>query len=39
MGAMENKSLNIFNTAYVQGRPDMSTDSDLEGILGVIGKD
>ena len=38
MGAMENKSLNIFNTIYVQGRPDMSTDSDLAGILCVIGK-
>ena len=37
MGAMENKGLNVFNTAYVLGRPDMSTDADLEGILGVIG--
>lgn len=28
MGAMENKSLNIFNTAYVLARPDISTDGD-----------
>ncbi len=37
MGAMENKSLNIFNTAYVLARPDISTDGDYEGIQGVIG--
>ena len=34
---MENKGLNVFNTAYVLGKPEMSTDTDLEGILGVIG--
>ena len=37
MGAMENKSLNVFNTAYVLGRHDMSTDDQLTGILRVIG--
>ena len=37
MGAMENKSLNVFNTAYVLGRHDMSTDEQLTGILRVIG--
>jgi len=37
MGAMENKSLNVFNTAYVLARPDISTDGDYEGIQGVIG--
>ena len=37
MGAMENKSLNIFNTAYVLARPDTATDGDYEGIQGVIG--
>ena len=36
MGAMENKSLNIFNTAYVLARPDTATDNDYEGINGVI---
>ena len=36
MGAMENKSLNIFNTAYVLGTPAMSTDTDLENILRVV---
>ena len=33
---MENKSLNIFNTAYVLGTPAMSTDTDLENILRVV---
>ncbi len=37
MGAMENKSLNIFNSKYVLARPDTATDSDYEGIEGVIG--
>ncbi|MCP4093689.1 MAG: aminopeptidase N [Planctomycetes bacterium] len=37
MGAMENKSLNVFNTAYVLARPDTATDCDYEGIEGVIG--
>ncbi len=37
MGAMENKSLNVFNTVYVLARPDTATDADYENILGVIG--
>jgi len=37
MGAMENKSLNIFNTKYVLARPDTATDIDYQGIEGVIG--
>lgn len=37
MGAMENKSLNIFNTKYVLARPDTATDMDYRGIEGVIG--
>lgn len=37
MGAMENKSLNVFNTAYVLARPDTATDADFENIEGVIG--
>jgi len=37
MGAMENKSLNIFNSKYVLARPDTATDDDYIGIEGVIG--
>jgi len=37
MGAMENKSLNIFNSKYVLARPDTATDFDFQGIEGVIG--
>ncbi len=37
MGAMENKGLNVFNTKYVLARPDIATDADYQGILGVIG--
>ena len=37
MGAMENKSLNIFNSKYVLARPDTATDIDYRGIEGVIG--
>ncbi len=37
MGAMENKSLNIFNSKYVLARPDTATDSDYQAIEGVIG--
>jgi len=37
MGAMENKSLNIFNSKYVLARPDSATDLDYQGIEGVIG--
>lgn len=37
MGAMENKGLNIFNTAYVLAQPETATDNDYLGIEGVIG--
>jgi aminopeptidase N len=37
MGAMENKSLNIFNSKYVLARPDTATDADYQGVEGVIG--
>lgn len=37
MGAMENKGLNVFNTAYVLANPDSATDVDYENIEGVIG--
>jgi aminopeptidase N len=36
-GAMENKGLNIFNSAYTLADPKSATDADYEGILGVIG--
>ncbi len=36
MGAMENKGLNIFNSKYVLARPDSATDSDFQGIEGVV---
>ncbi len=37
MGAMENKGLNIFNSAYVLANPSTATDADYANILGVIG--
>ncbi|KAG5189695.1 aminopeptidase [Tribonema minus] len=37
MGAMENKGLNVFNTAYVLAKPDTATDLDYERVEGVIG--
>lgn len=37
MGAMENKGLNVFNTAYVLASPETATDGDYLGITGVIG--
>ncbi|MGI9311481.1 MAG: aminopeptidase N [bacterium] len=37
MGAMENKSLNIFNTKYVLADPRMATDDDFEDVEAVIG--
>jgi aminopeptidase N len=37
MGAMENKGLNIFNSKYVLARPETATDSDFQGIMGVVG--
>lgn len=36
-GAMENKGLNIFNTAYVLADQATATDSDFENVQGVIG--
>jgi aminopeptidase N len=35
-GAMENKGLNIFNTAYVLARPETATDADFQGVERVI---
>lgn len=37
MGAMENKSLNVFNSKYVLAKPETATDGDYEAIEGVIG--
>ena len=37
MGAMENKSLNVFNTKYVLADTQMATDTDFGNVLGVIG--
>ena len=37
MGAMENKSLNIFNTKYVLAAADMASDQDFQNVEGVIG--
>ncbi len=37
MGAMENKGLNVFNTAYVLADQQTATDSDFERVEGVIG--
>ncbi|KAJ6821495.1 puromycin-sensitive aminopeptidase isoform X1 [Iris pallida] len=37
MGAMENKSLNIFNSKLVLASPETATDMDYAAILGVIG--
>ena len=37
MGAMENKSLNIFNTRYVLALPETASDQDYQAITGVIG--
>jgi len=36
MGAMENKGLNVFNTACVLAKPSTATDSDYERVQGVI---
>ena len=35
-GAMENKGLNIFNTAYVLASADTATDTDFQGVERVI---
>jgi aminopeptidase N len=37
MGAMENKGLNVFNTRYVLADPETATDTDYDGVEGVIG--
>ena len=37
MGAMENKSLNIFNAKYVLGDEKTATDEDYQNILSVVG--
>lgn len=37
MGAMENKSLNVFNTKYVFAHPEQATDKDYQNIEAVIG--
>ncbi len=37
MGAMENKGLNIFNSAYVLAKKETATDSDFKGVEAVIG--
>lgn len=34
---MENKGLNVFNTAYVLADPETATDTDYERVEGVIG--
>ena len=36
MGAMENKGLNIFNSAYVLADPDTATDADFDNISRVV---
>ncbi|MEO6432737.1 MAG: aminopeptidase N [Sphingomicrobium sp.] len=36
MGAMENKSLNIFNTAYILADQDSATDMDFDNIARVV---
>ena len=37
MGAMENKGLNIFNSACVLAKPETATDADYSNIEGIIG--
>ncbi|MCD2506094.1 aminopeptidase N, partial [Staphylococcus aureus] len=37
MGAMENKGLNVFNTKYVLASRATATDTDFDGVEGVIG--
>ena len=36
MGAMENKSLNIFNTKYILADPRVATDADFENVEAVV---
>jgi aminopeptidase N len=35
-GAMENKSLNIFNSRYILADPETATDLDYDGVAGVV---
>lgn len=35
-GAMENKSLNVFNSRYILADPDTATDLDYDGVSGVV---
>jgi aminopeptidase N len=35
-GAMENKSLNIFNSRYILADPDTATDMDYDNVAGVV---
>ncbi len=35
-GAMENKSLNVFNSRYILADPDTATDLDYDGVAGVV---
>ena len=37
MGAMENKSLNIFNSRRVLSTPETTSDTDIQTIAGVVG--
>ena len=37
MGAMENKGLNIFNSAYILADQETATDADYDGITRVVG--
>lgn len=37
MGAMENKSLNIFNSKYILASKDTATDTDFNNVEGVVG--
>ena len=36
MGAMENKGLNVFNTAAVLAKPTTATDADYERVQGIV---
>ncbi len=36
MGAMENKSLNVFNTKYILAKPETATDLDFQNIEAVV---
>ena len=42
MGAMENKSLNVFNSRLVLATPDSASDGDfgrIEGVVRLLGGD